>query len=87
AHCHQCGTPADNHVNCVNEACHLLFIQCETCREKYEQCCSAECQELMQLPEEERKERRKGLDKGRNVFNKSRKRLRPRPADSDKGVK
>ncbi|RYZ18908.1 MAG: rhodanese-related sulfurtransferase [Chitinophagaceae bacterium] len=86
AHCHQCGTPADNHVNCVNEACHLLFIQCESCRDKYEQCCSAECQELMQLPEDERKERRKGLDKGRNVFNKSRKRLRPRPGDSGKGA-
>ena len=28
--CHQCGTP-DDHVNCKNEACHLLFIQCESC--------------------------------------------------------
>ena len=27
--CHQCGLPADTHVNCANEACHLLFIQCK----------------------------------------------------------
>ena len=27
AQCHQCGAPADGHVNCANEACHLLFIQ------------------------------------------------------------
>ena len=31
AHCHQCGNPCDTHVNCANEACHLLFIQCEEC--------------------------------------------------------
>ena len=29
AQCHQCGAACDTHVNCVNEACHLLFIQCE----------------------------------------------------------
>jgi UPF0176 protein len=78
AKCHQCGQPADTHVNCVNEACHLLFIQCEACREKFEQCCSAACQDFIHLPEEEQKEKRKGVDKGRNVFNKSRKRIRPK---------
>jgi len=34
AQCHQCGAACDTHVNCVNEACHLLFIQCEACQEK-----------------------------------------------------
>ncbi len=34
--CHQCGKPADTHVNCVNDACHLLFIQCDECKKKYE---------------------------------------------------
>jgi len=34
AHCHQCGKPADNHTNCRNESCHLLFIQCDACAEK-----------------------------------------------------
>jgi UPF0176 protein len=78
AHCHQCGKPADTHVNCVNEACHLLFIQCDECKEKYEGCCSKECQDFIHLPIDEQKEKRKGIDKGRNIFNKSRARLRPR---------
>jgi len=77
AYCHQCGKPADTHINCANEACHLLFIQCEECRIKYEACCSSECQEFIHLPIEEQKELRKGIDKGRNIFNKSKSRLRP----------
>jgi len=71
AHCHQCGTPADTHVNCVNDACHLLFIQCDECKEKYERCCSKECQDFIHLPIDEQKKLRAGIDKGRNVFNKS----------------
>ena len=38
ANCHQCGKPCDTHVNCANEACHLLFIQCESCKEEMENC-------------------------------------------------
>lgn len=75
AHCHQCGKPCDTHVNCANEACHLLFIQCEECRTAYEGCCSAACREFIQIPAEQQKELRKGVDKGRNVFNKSKSRL------------
>jgi UPF0176 protein len=78
ARCHQCGNPADTHVNCVNEACHLLFIQCEACKTKYEGCCSRECQQFIHLPLEEQKVARKGIDKGRNIFNKSRERIRPK---------
>jgi UPF0176 protein len=78
AKCHQCGKPADTHVNCSNEGCHLLFIQCEECKVKFQGTCSTACQEVINLPEEQQKELRKGIDKGRNVFNKSRKRLRPR---------
>ncbi len=78
ARCHQCGQPADTHVNCANEGCHLLFIQCEACKAKYEGCCSKECQDFIHLPLEEQKEKRKGIDKGRNIFNKSRARLRPK---------
>ena len=74
ARCHQCGLPADTHTNCRNSACHLLFIQCEACAEKYDGCCSAECQRVYNLPEEEQKELRKGIDKGMMVFNKSRRR-------------
>ena len=76
--CHQCGTPADTHVNCANEACHLLFIQCEACKEKFSGCCSKECSDVVHLPIEEQKELRKGIDKGRNIFNKSKARLRLR---------
>lgn len=74
AKCHQCGEPADTHTNCKNEACHLLFIQCEKCAEKYHGCCSEACNEVITLPEEVQKEMRKGIDKGRMVFNKSRQR-------------
>ncbi len=76
--CHQCGLLADTHTNCKNEGCHLLFIQCSTCTEKYQGCCSDECQQVINLPEEEQKQLRKGIDKGRMVFNKSKQRLRPR---------
>jgi UPF0176 protein len=78
ANCHQCGKPADTHVNCKNDACHLLFIQCEECGEKYEGCCSAECQQTIHLAIEEQKKLREGIDKGRNVFHKS-KSLKPKP--------
>lgn len=78
AKCHQCRAPADTHVNCANEACHLLFIQCEACRQKFDACCCVACQDFIHLPEEEQKEKRRGVDKGRNVFNKSKSRVRPR---------
>jgi UPF0176 protein len=74
--CHQCGKPADTHVNCVNNGCHLLFIQCDACREKYEGCCSTDCQTIIHKPVEEQKKIREGVDKGRNIFNKSRSRLK-----------
>src|SRR5438067_2903666 len=75
AHCHQCGNAADTHVNCMNDACHLLFIQCDACNQNYEGCCSKECQEVIHLSAEEQKRLRAGIDKGRNVFNKSKTRL------------
>jgi UPF0176 protein len=81
AKCHQCGKPADTHTNCLNDGCHLLFIQCDDCAKQYEGCCSKECQDTIHLPEERRRELRKGVDKGRNVFNKSRSRLRPKLGD------
>jgi len=77
AHCHQCGKPADTHTNCKNEACHLLFIQCDACAEKYSGCCSDECLRVYNLPEDEQKKLRKGKENGIMVFNKSRKRMKP----------
>jgi len=78
AKCHQCGKPCDTHTNCRNNGCHLLFIQCEACAEKYEGCCSIECRETLHLPVERQKQIRSGIDKGQNIFNKSKARLRPR---------
>lgn len=75
ANCHQCGKPCDTHTNCKNEACHLLFIQCEECARRMKGCCSNDCVSVMELPEEQRKEMRKGKDLGRNIFNKSKQRL------------
>ncbi len=72
AQCHQCGQPADTHTNCKNEACHLLFIQCDACAEQYNGCCCADCMNTVSLPEEERRALRKGLNPGRKVFKKGR---------------
>lgn len=58
SHCHQCGRPCDQHLNCGNELCHLLFIQCPECAEKYEKCCSVECQDIKNGSEAERQKYR-----------------------------
>ena len=68
--CHQCGKPCDNHTNCANDACHLLFIQCDECKAIMENTCSTECHEIIHLPEEEQIARRKGLQVGNKVFRK-----------------
>ncbi len=68
--CHQCGAPCDVHTNCENEGCHLLFIQCESCKEKMYGCCSAECATIIHLPEEEQKAIRRGVKNGNKIFKK-----------------
>ena len=72
ANCHQCGASCDTHVNCSNDACHLLFIQCESCQEKMQTCCSDECNEIIQLPLEEQKSSRKGAHNSNKIFKKGR---------------
>ncbi|HEU5290754.1 MAG TPA: hypothetical protein VFU05_08945, partial [Cyclobacteriaceae bacterium] len=77
--CHQCGKPCDDHTNCKNDGCHLLFIQCESCAKEFNNCCSHECKDIIELPVEKQKEIRKGINKGRQVFKKGRsKHLNPR---------
>jgi UPF0176 protein len=71
AQCHVCGTPCDVHTNCKNDGCHLLFIQCDACAEKLQGCCSAECMEENNLPEDEQRARRAGRENGPMIFNKS----------------
>ncbi len=70
--CHQCGAPCDDHTNCRNDGCHLLFIQCRECAEKYDHCCSETCMNIIRLPEEEQRELRRGINKGRQVYRKGR---------------
>ena len=72
SNCHQCGKPCDTHVNCANEACHLLFIQCDECAEAMNSCCSDHCKEIHALPFEEQKALRKGKFASNKIFKKGR---------------
>lgn len=72
SNCHQCGEPCDIHTNCANEGCHLLFIQCPSCAEKMEGCCSEDCQDVIHLPWEEQKALRKGKHNSNKIFKKGR---------------
>ena len=72
SNCHQCGKPCDMHVNCANEACHLLFIQCDECAEAMNHTCSDECKEVIALPYEVQKELRKGIPNSNKIFKKGR---------------
>ena len=68
--CHQCGKPCDNHTNCENEGCHLLFIQCDSCKAVMENCCSVECQNIIHLPMDEQIKLRRGVSVGNKIFRK-----------------
>ncbi|MFY7758909.1 MAG: rhodanese-related sulfurtransferase [Flavobacterium stagni] len=70
AQCHQCGKPCDDHTNCVNDGCHLLFIQCDECKAAMENCCSQECLDTIHLPLAEQVKLRKGIQVGNKVFRK-----------------
>lgn len=72
AQCHQCGKPADTHTNCANDACHLLFIQCEDCKAEMDNCCSNNCKEIHALPYKEQKLLRKGQGNSNDIFKKGR---------------
>jgi UPF0176 protein len=68
--CHQCGKACDNHTNCLNDGCHLLFIQCDDCKAAMENCCSTECLEVTHLTLEEQVNLRSGKQVGNKVFRK-----------------
>ena len=72
ANCHQCGEKCDTHINCENEACHLLFIQCEKCAKEYNNCCSEECYNVNSLTVEDQKKLRKGKKNSNQIFKKGR---------------
>ena len=70
--CHQCGNPSDNHINCANQACHLLFIQCEKCQIQNNKCCCEKCKEIKSLPLNIQKNMRKGTHNSNKIFKKGR---------------
>ncbi len=72
SNCHQCGAPCDTHVNCANESCHLLFIQCDDCKKQMNNCCSDECKKINALPYDEQKSLRKGKGNSNKIFKKGR---------------
>ena len=74
--CHQCNAPADNHIDCGNDACRILFIQCKKCNSNYDGCCSKECKDFAALPVEEQRILRKDPQK---VVSKSRYSSRIKP--------
>lgn len=82
SNCHQCGKPCDTHVNCKNDDCHLLFIQCDDCAKKMNGCCTPKCQEIAALPIEAQKELRKGrIKNGPECLAVYKSRLRPNLAE------
>ncbi len=59
--CHQCHAAANTHTNCANRNCNVLFIQCTTCSDVLDGCCSLECKAVNSLPYTTQKELRKGI--------------------------
>jgi len=54
--CHMCKNKCDTHTNCLNQDCHILFIQCKTCSRTYNGCCSEKCSNFIQLPRDEQRQ-------------------------------
>ncbi|MBX4181036.1 rhodanese-related sulfurtransferase [Sodalis sp. CWE] len=50
SHCRQCNSLCDRYVNCYNQQCNLLFIQCNICTKNYLNCCSVLCKEKIFFP-------------------------------------
>lgn len=73
--CDQCSVLADTYTNCLSELCNLLFIQCESCREKFKGCCSEKCMQERALPLEQKREKARELKKSYSQYIS---RLRPR---------
>lgn len=72
SNCHQCGKQSDIHTNCANDACHILFIQCENCKEEYANTCSVKCKTFNTLPDDERSKLKLTTDFNGTKFGKGR---------------
>jgi UPF0176 protein len=88
SNCHQCGKSCDRHVNCKNDDCHLLFIQCVDCEKEMNGCCTPECVSIAALPVEEQRMLRKGrIKNGEESLSVYKSRLRPNLAEIIKNKK
>lgn len=85
SHCHQCDNLCDEHVNCANDDCHLLFLQCPSCAEKMKGCCSEACMQIISMPIEDQRKLRKGRKK-EDSLSVYKSRLRPNLKDIADGV-
>jgi UPF0176 protein len=70
--CHQCGKPCDDHTNCSNEACHILFIQCADCATGYEATCSVKCKDFNHLDQDEKDKLKPKMEFNGTKFGKGR---------------
>jgi UPF0176 protein len=52
--CYQCGATEDKYINCSENACNLLFIQCADCHAKMQGFCSDICKEGKYVAPEEK---------------------------------
>jgi UPF0176 protein len=68
SNCHICNKSSDIHRDCKNDACHILFIQCDECEHDLNGCCSNKCKEIASLTIEKQIE----LRKDQNVIDKRR---------------
>lgn len=56
SHCHLCSkNKSDTHYHCQNQICHVLFLGCDDCMEKYHGYCSRFCGVTDRLPERAKK--------------------------------
>ena len=79
SNCHQCTKKCDNHTNCENDACHILFIQCQKCKDIFNGCCSKECQTIKKMPiEKQRKLRKENPEIAAPLIHHYRDRLKPK---------
>ncbi len=51
SYCHLCSvTKCDTHMHCKNQACHVLFLCCDTCKNAKKGYCSYACMLFDKLP-------------------------------------
>jgi UPF0176 protein len=47
--CITCDAPFDKHVDCANQRCHRLMVQCDQCSQQLHACCSQSCADMVQM--------------------------------------